>query len=168
MHQYYACYVKLYQFFQKNIRVAGPCRGGAHTLHGCVRWSPIWRIRAWRLPGRWPDGGLRSTVARWTRRRAAPAYAPIPDVEIPATHSRSVMSRSGLRIDHFWHICLLVQNYVSRRLTAHIESGKMGGTIRHKLSVNRYISLSNAVITERIVIMDSFCIYTDGDELKRC
>ena len=32
----------------------------------------------WRLPGRWPDGGRRSTVARWTRRRAAPAYAPIP------------------------------------------------------------------------------------------
>ena len=28
------------------------------------------------LPGRWPDGGRRSTVATWTRRRAAPAYAP--------------------------------------------------------------------------------------------
>ena len=30
----------------------------------------------WRLP----DGGRRSTVARWTRRRAAPAYAPITDL----------------------------------------------------------------------------------------
>ena len=58
------------------------CAGGAHTLHGCVRWNPIRGIRAWRawrLPGRWPDGGRRSTVARWTRRRTAPAYAPIPD-----------------------------------------------------------------------------------------
>ena len=56
---------------------------GAHTLRGCVRWSPILRMRAWRawrLPGRWPDGGRRSTVARWTRRRAVPAYAPIPDL----------------------------------------------------------------------------------------
>ena len=42
-------------------------------------WS-IWAWRAWRLPGRWPDGGRRSTVARWTRRRAATAYAPIPDL----------------------------------------------------------------------------------------
>ena len=36
-----------------------PCRGGAHRLHGCVRWRPIWGIwawRAWRLPGRWPNG----------------------------------------------------------------------------------------------------------------
>ena len=37
-------------------------------------------MAAWRLPGRWPDGGRRSTVARWTRGRAAPAYAPIPDL----------------------------------------------------------------------------------------
>ena len=28
---------------------------------------------------RWPDGGRRCAVARWTRRRAAPAYALIPD-----------------------------------------------------------------------------------------
>ena len=26
-------------FFE--IRGAGPCRGGAHTLRGCVRWNPI-------------------------------------------------------------------------------------------------------------------------------
>ena len=26
------------------IRESGPCREGAHTRHGCVRWSPIWRI----------------------------------------------------------------------------------------------------------------------------
>ena len=39
--------------------------------------------KAWRLPGRWPDVGRRSTVARWTRRRAVPAYAPIPDLTWP-------------------------------------------------------------------------------------
>ena len=31
------------------------------------------------LASAWPDEGW-STVARWTRRRAAPAYAPIPDL----------------------------------------------------------------------------------------
>ena len=70
-------------FFFVEIRGPGLCREGAHTLHGCVRWGPIWRIRAWRawrLPGRWPDGGRRSTVVSWTRRRAAPAYVPIPDL----------------------------------------------------------------------------------------
>ena len=70
--------------FLVKIRGAGPCRGGVHTLHGCARWSPISRIRvswrAWRLPRRWPDGGRRSTVVRWTRRRAVPAYAPVPDL----------------------------------------------------------------------------------------
>ena len=30
--------------------------------------------------GRRPDGGRRSIVARWTRRRAVPAYAPTPDL----------------------------------------------------------------------------------------
>ena len=34
--------------------------------------SPTWRV--WRLSGRWPDGGRRNTVARWTQRRVAPAY----------------------------------------------------------------------------------------------
>ena len=34
--------------------------------------------RDWRLPGRWPDGGRGSAVVKWTRRRAAAAYAPIP------------------------------------------------------------------------------------------
>ena len=34
----------------------------------------------WPLPGRWPDGSRRSTVTRWTRRRVAPAYVPIPDL----------------------------------------------------------------------------------------
>ena len=28
-------------FFIFEIRGADPCRGGAHTLHGCVMWSPI-------------------------------------------------------------------------------------------------------------------------------
>ena len=32
--------------------------------------------RARHLSGRWPDGGRRSTVARWTRARAAPVYTP--------------------------------------------------------------------------------------------
>ena len=36
-------------------------------------------ILAWRLPGRWSDRG---TIPRWTRRRAAPAYAPIPDLKV--------------------------------------------------------------------------------------
>ena len=73
-------------FCLAEIRGAGPCRRGDHTLHGCVRWSPIRRMRtwrAWRLPGRWPDRGRRSSVARWTRRRAAPACAPIPDMFLP-------------------------------------------------------------------------------------
>ena len=74
---------RLGERFFSEIRGAGPCRGGAHTLRGCVRWSPTCRMRAWRawrLPGRWQDRGRRSTVARWTRRRAVPAYAPIPDL----------------------------------------------------------------------------------------
>ena len=35
--------------------------GGVHRLHGCIRWSLITRIRAWRasgLPGPWTVGGL--------------------------------------------------------------------------------------------------------------
>ena len=28
-------------FFFVEVRGVGPCRGGAHTLHGYVRWSPI-------------------------------------------------------------------------------------------------------------------------------
>ena len=49
-------------------------------------------MAAWRLPGRWPDGGRRNTVARWTRRRAAPAYAPIPDLQYPIPIPSSWMS----------------------------------------------------------------------------
>ena len=40
---------------------------------------PIWKIRAWRawcLPGRWPDGGRRSTI----RRHAAPVYGTTSDL----------------------------------------------------------------------------------------
>ena len=54
---------------------AGPYRRAARVLRGCIRCRPIWRIRAWRswsLPGRWPDGGWRSTVARRMWRHAAP------------------------------------------------------------------------------------------------
>ena len=29
--------------------------------------------------GRWPDVGRKSTDATWTRRRATPVYAPIPE-----------------------------------------------------------------------------------------
>ena len=57
---------------------------GANTLHGCVMWSPIFAgigaWRAWRLHGRWLDGGQRSTVARWTRQCAAPAHASMSDL----------------------------------------------------------------------------------------
>ena len=70
---------------------------GVYTLHGCVRWSPVWRIRAWRawrLPGRWPDGGRRSTDARWTRRRAAPAYAPIECMKNKTTREKD---------HHYWN-----------------------------------------------------------------
>ena len=85
-------------FFLVEIRGAGPCRGGAHTLHGCVRWSPGYghdgpgvclgdgQTEAYLKDmgmtdlGRRPDGGRRSTVTKWTRRRAVPGYAPIPDL----------------------------------------------------------------------------------------
>ena len=43
--------------------------GGVYRLHGFDRWRHVRGIRAWRprrLPGRWPDGGRNSTVARWT------------------------------------------------------------------------------------------------------
>ena len=63
------------------IRKAGPSWRTARMLRGCVSWKHIWRILIWRvprLPGRWPDGGWRSTVAWWTRWRATPAYAHIP------------------------------------------------------------------------------------------
>ena len=56
--------------------------------HGCVRWSlirVIWAWRDWPLPGRWPDGDRRSTVAWWTRRRAAPVYTPKPDLTFSPT-----------------------------------------------------------------------------------
>ena len=50
-------------------------------IHPIYLKSDIMEEIAWRLPGRWPDVGRRSTVARWTRHRAAPAYAPIwPDL----------------------------------------------------------------------------------------
>ena len=52
-------------------------RGRPHAwLRQMESYLKIQEWRAWRLPGRWPDGGQGSTVARWTRRRAAPAYAP--------------------------------------------------------------------------------------------
>ena len=82
--------LRLYGYVARALRRIPPIefflveiRGGAHRLHVCVRWRPIWRIRAWRawrLPWRWPDGGRGTTVARLTRRRIAPAYVPIPDL----------------------------------------------------------------------------------------
>ena len=71
------------------------------SFRGCVRWSPIWRMRAWRAwrpPGRWPDGGRGSTVARWMRRRAAPAYAPIPDLTWPEVITYSWSDANGRQI----------------------------------------------------------------------
>ena len=51
----------------------------------CGRISKYRRLNSyglWRLPGRWPDGGRGSIVAKWTRRRAAPAYDPISDLKL--------------------------------------------------------------------------------------
>ena len=62
------------------------------TDTGWVRWGPIRGIRAWRawrLPGRLPDGGRRSTVARRARRRAAPAYAPIHNLDTDLKENES-------------------------------------------------------------------------------
>ena len=45
-------------------------------VYGCVRWRLIWRIwawRAWRLPGRWPDGGHKRWL-RWRATLAMPSY----------------------------------------------------------------------------------------------
>ena len=72
---------------------SGPHRKDDRMLLGCVKEAylkDIWAWRAWRLPGRWTDGGRWSTVARWTRRPAARAYAPIPDLTtFPMSMSRS-------------------------------------------------------------------------------
>ena len=59
------------------------------------------------------------------------------------------------------------QNYVLRQLAAHIETEKLGDIAPHQRSVNSNKPSSNAVTTEKIVMMDEFCIYTDGDELNR-
>ena len=66
-----------------------------------VAWR-IWAWRAWRLPGRWPDGDRRSTIARWTWRRVAPAYVPIPDL----TWLCCVKFSRHLHADRFWFIHL--------------------------------------------------------------
>ena len=66
---------------ESNLKDTG--MAGLASVRAIARRRPIWRIRAWRawrLPGRWLDGARRSTVARWTRRRAASTYAPIPDL----------------------------------------------------------------------------------------
>ena len=53
-------------------------------------------MAAWRLPGLWPDKGRGSTVARWTRRRAAPANAATPDLiySISFTSSQCVSAKT--------------------------------------------------------------------------
>ena len=74
---------------------------GLASAWAVARRRPIWKIWAWRtrrLSGRWPDVDLsgghghdrpmasawamarRRTERRWTRRRAAPAYVPTPDL----------------------------------------------------------------------------------------
>ena len=73
---------------------------GLASARAMARRRPIWRMRAWRawrLPGRWPDGGRRSTVARRTRQRAASAYVPITDLNIPVLRS--------------WDNCSFVKNF---------------------------------------------------------
>ena len=87
---------------------------GLASAWAMARPSPIWRIRtwqAWRLPGRWSDGGRRSTVARWTRRRTAPAYVLIPDLYI---FSAILMFRVLLSLK-----CLFILTYIpSMRATS--------------------------------------------------
>ena len=68
------------------IRAAGPYRGASTGFMVASNGAP-YETGAWwarRMTGRWPDGGRRSTVARWMRRRAATAYAPIPDLTWPS------------------------------------------------------------------------------------
>ena len=58
--------------------------------------------RTWRLPGRWPDVGRRSTVARWTRRRAAPAYARIPDLTYRLLSGKPTAPEGPLEVSDVW------------------------------------------------------------------
>ena len=64
--------------YMKNMDMAGLASVWVMDRRRPIR--RIWAWRAWRLTGRWSDGGRRSTVPGWTRRRAAPAYARIPDL----------------------------------------------------------------------------------------
>ena len=66
-------------------------------------------MRAWHLSGRWPDGGRRSTVAWWTRRRAAPAYAPIPDLTWTITKSVKNQTESRTSKERSWRLDSSVQ-----------------------------------------------------------
>ena len=65
---------------------SGVCLGDGQTKAslrdmGMAGLASAWAAwRALRLSGRWPDRGRRSTFGRWTRRRAAPACAPISDL----------------------------------------------------------------------------------------
>ena len=74
--------IPLIGFFLVEIRGAGPCRGGVYSfkvaLDGVLFEGYGYGAHGVCLG----DGqtGRGSTVVRWTRRRAAPAYARIPDV----------------------------------------------------------------------------------------
>ena len=75
----HASWLRQVEFYLKDTGMAAwrlPGRGQTET------YLKDMGMAAWRLPGRWLDGGRRSTVARWTRRRAAPAYVPIPEIDL--------------------------------------------------------------------------------------
>ena len=72
--------------------------------------------RAWHLPGRWPEGGRRSTVARWTRRRAAPAYALTPDPTWPTCMIfRNVLQHFRVTFFHRPHWTIFVLRFPTMR-----------------------------------------------------
>ena len=81
------------------IRGAGPCRRGVPPwLRQVESYLNAAGMAAWRLPGRWPDGDGRRTVARRTRRRVAPAYSPIPDPSLAHVFSSKTMNTAIFRI----------------------------------------------------------------------
>ena len=69
---------------------ATPCGGSRRSvflvgMDHARRWTMRLQVShlrqiARRFPGRWADGGRKSTVARWMRRCAATEYAPIRDL----------------------------------------------------------------------------------------
>ena len=85
------------------IQGAKPCWRATRIPCDCVSWSPISKILAWwawRLPGRWQDGGRRLVVARWMRRSAPPMYGPTPDLTLNRRLWTLVIYLAQGRTDH--------------------------------------------------------------------